>query len=157
MPRLAVVARAVTYIVCSFACSLQNPDLSHYALQKIKRSNRDNGAVRHFATGRAGDQTATTERCDTPQPAEPAWSVPLNNKSFSMRCYNIVLTYIIFYATLYRMFQDHKNVAIRWFLMDKSVLIYCFFMLYYIGYKVLDKVHFNCKCWRMYENKTGCW
>ncbi|MBE6358607.1 MAG: hypothetical protein E7057_05095 [Lentisphaerae bacterium] len=48
MPRLAGVARAVTYIVCSFACSLQNPALPHTAVPKIKRSSRDSGAARQF-------------------------------------------------------------------------------------------------------------
>ena len=49
IPRLAGVARAVTYIVCSFACSLQNPALPHTAVQKINRSSRDIGAARQFA------------------------------------------------------------------------------------------------------------
>jgi len=49
IPRLAGVARAVTYIVCSFACSLQNPGLPHTAVQKINRSSRDIGAARRFA------------------------------------------------------------------------------------------------------------
>ena len=44
MPRLAGVARAVTYVVCSFACSLQNPALPHTAVQKINRSSTSNEA-----------------------------------------------------------------------------------------------------------------
>ena len=49
IPHLAGVARAVTYIVCSFACSLQNPALPHTAVQKIKRPRHDNGVPRQFA------------------------------------------------------------------------------------------------------------
>ena len=44
--------RSVSYKVCAFACSLQNPKFPHNPVQK--RSRRDNGVPRFLATRRAG-------------------------------------------------------------------------------------------------------